>query len=223
VFCVIVNVSFLAASSIGHVIHQQIDYGARQTVASIMRTDKLTAALNSGDVAQLPLFAVTIAQIYSLPGMSSSEGGIIMDFELISDIWMGKITTWDHPRIKALNPIMDAANRLPALNITRVISNAGERESERLFFYSLYGHTVGTTSPYNISYDKYGVPEHFYETPWLINGPASNHIVVVGSEQKVQAAVNNIPGSIGTFIATINLETTVLSFVIVPPPLLTKL
>jgi hypothetical protein len=36
VCCVIVNVSVLAASSIGHVIHQQIDYGARQTVPTGM-------------------------------------------------------------------------------------------------------------------------------------------------------------------------------------------
>jgi hypothetical protein len=40
----------------------------------------------------------------------------------LSDIWTGKIMTWNDPRIQALNPELVASNRLPSLNITRLVS-----------------------------------------------------------------------------------------------------
>jgi hypothetical protein len=49
--------------------------------------------------------------------------GVLFNAETLSDVWTGKITTWDSPRIQALNPDLVATGRLPALNITRYHSS----------------------------------------------------------------------------------------------------
>jgi ABC-type phosphate transport system substrate-binding protein len=96
-----------------------------------MRQDTLTAAIDSGYVLELPLFAARFVLIYSLPTLGVTDQELVVDYDLLSDIWQGKIISWDHPRFTELNPALSAAGKLPSgLNITRVVVTSGEREAE---------------------------------------------------------------------------------------------
>lgn len=100
-----------------------------------------------------------------------------------------------------MNPYV--SGRLPNTTITRVVASAGSREAERLFFTALNSWTLGTTSEYNITKDSSGVALPFMSNPWIIG---QENILYVGSEAKIQAAVTNLPGSIGIVIVTNQLE-----------------
>jgi ABC-type phosphate transport system substrate-binding protein len=161
--------------------------------------------LDSGEVYQLPLFAMRYVMIYSLPTQNYQDDAIILDFPTMSDIWAGRITNWNHPYIQALNPTMVAAGTLPNLNITRIVSTAGSREIERRFLSILAGQTSGTVHSFPLVLDEYGSNKALADSPWVKN---QTGVVYVGSEYKVQAAVDNLPGAIGIASITSALEET---------------
>jgi phosphate transport system substrate-binding protein len=66
-----------------------------------------------GPVVQFPVAFGAITVSYNLPGIKS---GLKLDGPTIANIFAGKITTWDDPAIKALNPGMS----LPSTHITVV-------------------------------------------------------------------------------------------------------
>jgi phosphate transport system substrate-binding protein len=66
-----------------------------------------------GPVLQFPVAFGAITVSYNLPGVKS---GLKLDAPTIGGIFSGKITTWDDPAIKALNPGMN----LPSTHITVV-------------------------------------------------------------------------------------------------------
>ncbi|HTX47141.1 MAG TPA: phosphate ABC transporter substrate-binding protein PstS [Solirubrobacteraceae bacterium] len=66
-----------------------------------------------GPVLQFPVAFGAITVSYNLPGIKS---GLKLDGPTIADIFSGKITTWNDPAIKALNPGMN----LPSTHITVV-------------------------------------------------------------------------------------------------------
>jgi phosphate transport system substrate-binding protein len=66
-----------------------------------------------GPVLQFPVAFGAITVSYNLPGIKS---GLKLDGPTIGDIFSGKITTWNDPAIKALNPGMN----LPSTHITVV-------------------------------------------------------------------------------------------------------
>jgi phosphate transport system substrate-binding protein len=66
-----------------------------------------------GAVLQFPVAFGAITVSYNLPGIKS---GLKLDAPTIGGIFSGKITTWDDPAIKALNPGMS----LPSTHITVV-------------------------------------------------------------------------------------------------------
>jgi phosphate transport system substrate-binding protein len=66
-----------------------------------------------GPTLQFPVAFGAITVSYNLPGIKS---GLKLDGPTIADIFSGKITTWNDPAIKALNPGMN----LPSTHITVV-------------------------------------------------------------------------------------------------------
>lgn len=56
--------------------------------SSSMNPAHLENALSSGEVIQLPLFQSRFALIYSIPGFSSSDETIILDYTTMADMWM---------------------------------------------------------------------------------------------------------------------------------------
>ena len=71
------------------------------------------ATFKKGDVAQIPMAFGAITIAYNLDGV---DKGLKLDGATAADIFLGKITKWDDPAIKKLNPDVD----LPGDSITVV-------------------------------------------------------------------------------------------------------
>jgi phosphate transport system substrate-binding protein len=83
------------------------------------------AAMTDGDMAQVgrgvqlvPVVAGSIVLAYHLPGWG---GTLRLTRDVYADIFLGKITQWDDPRIQTLNP----AVALPSTAITVVVRQDG--------------------------------------------------------------------------------------------------
>src|SRR5262245_14992869 len=86
-----------------------VDFGASDAAMS----DEEMAAVARG-VQLLPAVAGSIVLAYNLDGLG---GDLKLSRDVYVDIFLGKITTWDDPRLKALNPHL----RLPRDHIALVV------------------------------------------------------------------------------------------------------
>src|SRR5215813_6097386 len=86
-----------------------VDFGASDAAMS----DEEMAVVKRG-VQLLPTVAGSIVLAYNLDGLG---GDLKLSRDVYVDIFLGKITTWDDPRLKALNPHL----RLPRDNIALVV------------------------------------------------------------------------------------------------------
>jgi phosphate transport system substrate-binding protein len=75
--------------------------------------------LKKFDLMQFPLVIGGISVVVNVPGVKS--GQLKFTGELLADIYLGKITTWDDARIKAINPGVN----LPKSRITVVSRSDG--------------------------------------------------------------------------------------------------
>jgi phosphate transport system substrate-binding protein len=75
-------------------------------------------ARTGGGAFNLPITLADVVPTYNLPGIKK---GLVMDGELLVDLFLGKITRWNDPRIAKLNPGV----RLPALPVTIVHRSDG--------------------------------------------------------------------------------------------------
>jgi phosphate transport system substrate-binding protein len=76
-----------------------VDFGATDSPMS----DEQMAAVK-GNVVHLPTVLGAVVLTYNLPGLGASR--LKLDAGTLADIFLGKITSWDHPRLVALNPGM---------------------------------------------------------------------------------------------------------------------
>jgi len=88
-------------------ITQTLDFAA----SDIAMTDEEIAQVKRG-VIQFPITAWTIAIVYHLAGVKKLN----LSQMVLADIFLGKITRWDDPRVAAINPSLT----LPNLPITLV-------------------------------------------------------------------------------------------------------
>ena len=86
-----------------------VDFGASDAAMS----DEEMAAVARG-VQLLPAVAGSIVLAYNLDGLG---GDLKLTRDVYVDIFLGKIKTWDDPRLKAINPGL----RLPRDNIALVV------------------------------------------------------------------------------------------------------
>ncbi len=86
-----------------------VDFGASDAAMS----DEEMAAVARG-VQLLPTVAGSIVLAYNLDGLG---GDLKLSRDVYVDIFLGKITTWDDPRLKAINPSL----RLPRDHIALVV------------------------------------------------------------------------------------------------------
>jgi phosphate transport system substrate-binding protein len=86
-----------------------VDFGASDAAMS----DEEVAAVTRG-VQLLPTVAGSIVLAYNLEGLG---GDLKLTRDVYVDIFLGKINTWDDPRLKAINPGL----RLPHANIALVV------------------------------------------------------------------------------------------------------
>ncbi len=75
---------------------------------------KLLDEYNSEGIYQLPILATALTICYKLPSLNSTDK-LIIDVDVLVDIWLGNITKWNDPAIGNLNP--DIKEKLPDLDI----------------------------------------------------------------------------------------------------------
>ncbi len=68
-------------------------------------------------LAHLPIAAAAVVPAYNIGYLNDNES-LVLDGETLALIFMGNITTWDHPAIQDLNPNIT----LPHANITIGVS-----------------------------------------------------------------------------------------------------
>jgi phosphate transport system substrate-binding protein len=71
-----------------------------------------------GKAFNMPITLADVVPTYNIPAIGK---GVVFDGEVLSDIFLGKITNWNHPRIAALNPGI----KFPSLPITVVHRSDG--------------------------------------------------------------------------------------------------
>jgi phosphate transport system substrate-binding protein len=84
---------------------RKADFGASDALLKKSEKRALPAPLLT-----IPTVLGPVVIAYNLPRV---KGELTLSGELIADIYLGKITSWDHPRLKALNPQLN----LPSLPI----------------------------------------------------------------------------------------------------------
>ena len=67
------------------------------------------AELDEYGLVQFPVIAGTVVTPVNLPGVDVSKMSLTID--IISDIYLGKITKWNDPAIQALNPNLELPNK----------------------------------------------------------------------------------------------------------------
>jgi phosphate transport system substrate-binding protein len=86
-----------------------VDFGASDP--PLKAEEETALAKNGSPAVQIPMFLGAITVSYNLPGV---QAGLKLDAKTISDIFLGKVKTWNDAEIKALNPGVN----LPSTAIT---------------------------------------------------------------------------------------------------------
>jgi phosphate transport system substrate-binding protein len=86
-----------------------VDFGASDP--PLKPEDESAIARNGSPAVQIPMFLGAITVSYNLPGVAA---GLKLDAKTISDIYLGKVRTWNDAEINALNP----GSSLPSTAIT---------------------------------------------------------------------------------------------------------
>jgi phosphate transport system substrate-binding protein len=76
-----------------------VDFGASDP--PLKPADEAAIAKNGSPAVQIPMFLGAITVSYNLPGVQT---GLKLDGKAISDIYLGKVKSWNDAEIKALNP-----------------------------------------------------------------------------------------------------------------------
>lgn len=98
-------------------VAKTVDFGA-----SDVPMDKEELQRADGEVLQIPITLGGAAMGYNLPGVGK---GLKMTRQLIADIYMGKVTKWNNPKIVRLNPRV----KFPDMAITVVHRSDGSGTS----------------------------------------------------------------------------------------------
>jgi phosphate transport system substrate-binding protein len=168
-----VSVDYQAKGSgagIQDLINNTVDFAASDAAM----TPEQIAKVERG-VVLLPMTAGEIVLAYNLPGQPT---GLKLPRDVYPDIFLGKITRWNDPRIVAANPDM----QLPDLPITVV------RRSDSSGTNFVFTKHLSAISP--AFKDQIGQGT-------TVNWPASDKIVAAPKNDGVTATIKQTPGAIG--------------------------
>ena len=90
---------------------------------------------------QFPLFGFGVAVVANVPGVH--VGDIKLNGKILAEIYMGKITRWDHPEIAKINqglhlpslaitPVAQSDGSITTFNFTRYLSDGSEEWQQRI-------------------------------------------------------------------------------------------
>lgn len=149
-------------------LNQTVDFGASDAPMSDMMM-----ATAPGKILHIPIVAGGVAIIYHLPG----DPKLKLDGDTLAEMYMGKITKWNDPKIAAMNPGV----KLPNLPVIPVHRTEG---SGTTFIFTDYLTSVNTAWADTV---KKGTS---------VKWPAGVGLGAKGSEG-VAGQVKQLPGAIG--------------------------
>ena len=98
-----------SSAGIKMMIDKDIDFGCSDAPLTDKQLED--ARKNGGDVVHIPLCMGAVVPAYNLPG----DLELVFSGQVLIDIYLGKITEWNHDDLKKLNPAIAA--KLPATKI----------------------------------------------------------------------------------------------------------
>jgi len=104
------------------IIDRTVDFAGSD---SLLADEEYTAG---GDLQMYPMLAGAVVPIYNIDGITSGDPVLVLDHQTLVGIYNAKITNWNDPAIKALNP--DLASKLPDASITAVHRSDGSGTTE---------------------------------------------------------------------------------------------
>jgi phosphate transport system substrate-binding protein len=128
-----------------------------------------------GGVVLLPVTAGEIVLAYNLPG---SPKGLKLPHDVYPDIFLGKITRWNDPRIVAANPDL----KLPDLPITVVLRSDS---SGTTFVFTKHLAAINPTFAKEVG------------TGTTVQWPKSDKMVAAPKNDGITATIKQTPGAIG--------------------------
>jgi phosphate transport system substrate-binding protein len=102
-----------SSGGVGHLIDN--DYAIAFTHGPLSDEQRQRARAKGGDLLQIPVLLCGVAPVYNLKELKD-KAPLRVTGAVLADIFLGKITTWDDPALKELNPGAD----LPPTRITVV-------------------------------------------------------------------------------------------------------
>jgi phosphate transport system substrate-binding protein len=120
-----------SGAGINDLLQQIVDFGATDAPMS----DAQLAKSPNGPILHIPVTLGATAIVYNLPGIDS--GKIQLTGPIIANMYLGKITSWNDPAIKQINPNVT----LPNKNITIVHRSDGSGTT------GIFTHYLSAVSP----------------------------------------------------------------------------
>ncbi|MEO9363779.1 MAG: phosphate ABC transporter substrate-binding protein PstS [Nitrososphaera sp.] len=102
-----VNLNYQSIGSGGGIkqfTEKTVDFGASDAPLTAAQTKALP-----GQAVHIPETIGSVVAAYNIPGFN--QKGLLLTGPILADIYLGKITKWDDPAIKALNPKAPLPNR----------------------------------------------------------------------------------------------------------------
>jgi phosphate transport system substrate-binding protein len=149
-----------------------IDFGA--TDVPLTAAEMNTARAANGDVVQVPVTLGGVAIAYNVPG---AQGTLKLTPDVLANISLGTIASWNDPRIAGLNPGMNLPN-LPIVVVHRADG------SGTTYIFTDYLSKISSTWKTKVGNSK------------LVSWPAASSVGAKGNEG-VARQVQGSPGAIG--------------------------
>lgn len=158
-----------SSGGIKQIQSKTVDFGATDAPLT-------PAELKQSGLIQFPTVIGGVVPVVNIQGVG--PGQLKLSGPVLADIYMGKISKWNDPRIKALNPGLS----LPSTNITTVNRSDG---SGTTFVFTTYLSQVSSNWKKNVGANK------------SINWPNSTSSVGGKGNDGVSRTVQSVPNSIG--------------------------
>jgi phosphate transport system substrate-binding protein len=159
-----------SGAGINQITAGTVDFGASD---AIMTDEQQTAAeAAGGPILHIPMTSGAVAVIFNLPGISSGE--LKLTGDVLADIYAKNITTWNDPRITALNPALNltddpivVVHRSDGSGTTYIFTNYLSKVSEA--WKSTVGFGTAVNWPGDVGAEKNaGVAGVVQQTPYSI-------------------------------------------------------
>jgi phosphate transport system substrate-binding protein len=156
------------------IINRTVDFGASDAPLS---SEKLT----QNNLVQIPTVMGAVVVIVNIPGVASNQ--LKLRGDIIADIYSGKISSWDDPRIVADNPTVN----LPRLAIAPIYRGDG---SGTTFVFTSYLSDVSETFKTTIGANQ--------SVRWPVGSGTRGNDGVAGTVRQIRGGIGYVENAYAT-------------------------